>query len=88
MYKRQQQDVAQQLKISQPNVSRTMARYRTTNSLKYRPRSGRPSVTTSVADRLIHRCAAIDRFVSSNSLFQELEGVSSRTVRHRLHDKY
>lgn len=80
--------VGRQLGTSQQNVSRTLKRYREKKSLESRSRSGRPPVTTPTADRLMHRGAAKNPFISSKELAQQIPGVSARTVRRRLNGKF
>ena len=56
---RSQHDVAQQFGVHELTISRLVQRLRATSRLTYRPRSGRPRVTTQRQDRrirLVHLC--------------------------------
>ena len=85
--------VAELFHVSTAIISKLYRRYRQTGSVKDRPRSGRPKVTTLVEDRRIRALALRRRFVTApaiRSQIHEARGqgarhVSTQTIRNRLH---
>ena len=66
---RRQVDIAINMRCSQSTVSRILAKFRTHNTLKNLPKSGRQPVTTPREDRAMVRFALRQRFVSGKRNF-------------------
>lgn len=93
-------NVAGRMGVSQSVVSRAYARYRETNRLGRRPGQGRHRVTDDRDDRAIVRQVRRDPFVNANVVARnfpnrrqqqqgrrnQVEYISARTVRNRLHE--
>ena len=60
--------VSLQYNTSRQNVSRTMQRYRATNSFTSRTRSGRPSITSPPTDRVMRRLVVASPSISSRAV--------------------
>ena len=83
-----QSDFGRCLNTSQQNVCRTMQRFNATKSFNSRKRSGRPHITSSTTDRVLHRAVVADPFISSRTLAQQFPEISTRTIRRRLSTKF
>ncbi len=80
-----QAGIAKHFKTTQQAVSYTIQRFRTTNSVADRPRSGRPWAASKRDDHVIVIQCLKDRQVTSNSIKTSLNlPCSSRTVLRRL----
>ena len=87
-----QRTVAQHLNVSQGIIGRLWQRFRTTNAVQNRPRSGRPRSTTAREDRFLMITALQQRFVTARHLRDQLRAargtnVSDQTIRNRLRDR-
>ena len=67
-----QRTVAQRLNVSQSIIGRLWQRFRTTNAVQNRPRSGRPQSTTAREDRFLMITALRQRFVTVRHLRDQL----------------
>ena len=91
---RSYQQIANHLHVAKRTVVRLVQRYRATDSVKDRPRSGRPKCTTVVEDRRIRllslqqrtRPATVIRDVIRADRQHDQQGLCSQTVRNRLHE--
>lgn len=86
-----QQKIAERLKISKTGVRKTLQRLAKTGSTSSKPRSGRPRISSSRTDNVIHRLAVINPTISSSEIQAELpkgENISCRTIRRRLRDEF
>lgn len=84
-----QRNVALRLGVSQSVVGRLWQRYQATNSVRNRPRSGRPRSTTNREDRYITNMALRQRTTTARRLRDNLRTatgtrVSDQTIRNRL----
>ena len=85
-----QRVVAQRFNVSQSVISRLWARYRQTQNVDDRPRSGRPRATTQAQDRLIRTFTLRNRTVTARQIASHLQDtagvrVTGQTIRNRLH---
>ena len=85
-----QRDVAVLFGVSQSTICKLCRRYRDTNDVKDRHRSGRPRITTERVDRLIRLATLRNRRITAHSLQMRYLGchgrrVSVQTIRNRLH---
>lgn len=81
--------VARHFQVHERTIYRLQSRYRQTNSVKDRPRSGRPKKTTQREDRYLVTSSRRNRFLTSTALANRLHAatgtrVSFGTVRNRL----
>ena len=84
-----QRNVAVRLGVSQSVVGRLWQRFQATNSVRNRPRSGRPRSTTNREDRYITNMALRQRTTTARRLRDNLRTatgtrVSDQTIRNRL----
>ena len=84
-----QRNVAVRLGVSQSVVDRLWQRFQATNSVRNRPRSGRPRSTTNREDRYITNMALRQRTTTARRLRDNLRTatgtrVSDQTIRNRL----
>ncbi|XP_041369729.1 uncharacterized protein LOC121383702 [Gigantopelta aegis] len=87
-----QRSVAHRLNVSQSVIGRLWQRFRTTNSIQNRSRSGRPRSTTAREDRFLMITALRQRFVTPQRLRDQPRAatgnnVSDQTIRNRLRDQ-
>lgn len=87
-----QREVARRMGCSQVTICKLRARFDETGSVKDRPRSGRPAVTTPNQDRHIVLQHLRDRFCPATKTAAETPGrhnrrISVSTVRRRLHSR-
>lgn len=86
-----QRKVAQTFSCAQSTVCEIWKKYRATNNVKNRPRSGRPRATTRRQDRKLIEIAKSMRRSSSKQLNSEWSkyeiNVCARTLRNRLNEK-
>lgn len=79
---------ARRFGINQSQVSRLIAKYRQTNDVTDRPRSGRPRLSSAADDRLLVRSAVRDPKTPCSDLRQQWQNLnvraSTRTVNRRL----
>jgi len=81
--------VAEHLQVHRSTISRLLARHRATGSVRDRPRSGRPRVTTQRQDRLIRLQHLRNRQQQATETARTTPGrhnnrISAQTVRNRL----
>ena len=81
--------VASHFQVHERTIYRLQSRYRQTNSVKDRPRSGRPKKTTQREDRYLVTSSRRNRIFTSTALANRLHAatgkrVSFGTVRNRL----
>ena len=74
--------VAELFHVSTPTISKLYRRYRHTGSVKDRPRSGRPKVTTLVENRRIRALALRRRFVTAPALRSQIHEARGQGARH------
>ncbi|XP_067671756.1 uncharacterized protein [Haliotis asinina] len=82
-----QSAITRELNVSQSTIARLWHRYQQQGSTRYRPRSGRPRVTTPSQDRLIRLRHLQNRYTtaaSSTSIVPRLRTISDETVGYRL----
>ena len=82
-----QLQVANALRVSRQTISNLWRRYNGTGTVRDRPRSGRPRVTTHAQDRFIRLRHLRDRFTTATSTSTQIPGlrrISGQTVRNRL----
>ena len=82
-----QLQVANALRVSRQTISNLWRRYNGTGTVRDRPRSGGPSVTTHAQDRFIRLRHLRDRFTTATSTSTQIPGlrrISGQTVRNRL----
>ena len=82
--------VAARFGVSRKTIGKLKQRYRDTNEVKDRPRSGRPRITTAATDHRIEALAARRRHVTATEIQVEVQQpgqqrISRQTVRRRLH---
>lgn len=81
--------VARLLKLPRPTVRRWIRRYEQSKSVERKSGSGRPRKTSTRTDRILFRLARINGFATSTELLRHWQqGVSTRTVLRRLHDRH
>lgn len=83
--------IATDLHVSIGAVQKTLSRFNETGSLNSRERSGRPRITSSHTDRLLHRLSAADPFASSSYIRTQIPAeaaCSTRTIRRRLKNEF
>ena len=80
--------IARHFGINQCQVSRIIAKFRLTNDVTDRPRSGRLRLSSAANDRLLVRLAVPDPKAPSSNLLQQWQNLnvhaSSRTVNREL----
>lgn len=87
-----QRQAARRLNVSPSVINRLHQRFLQTNTVRERPRSGRPRATTRREDRLVAIEALRRRTVTANHLRQHLRvatgtNVSDQTIRNRLRQR-
>ena len=87
-----QRVIAGRFNVHQSTITRLLRKYRATGSVKDRPRSGQPRVTTRRQDIFIRQRHLRDRFVTSVSTSKNVVGrhgrhIHPRTVRRRLKER-
>ena len=85
-----QQGVADQLNVTQTGVSKVWRKYRETENVNDRPRSGRPHMTTPMQDRYLQLSArrhptSTARHIGYDFIQATGMRISDQTVRRRLH---
>ena len=84
-----QREVATHFNVHTNTIGRMWNRFRATETIDDRPRSGRPRVTTPRQDRYIHVVHLQNRFLPATVTARnipDLRPVSARTVRNRLRE--
>ena len=87
-----QRVIAGRFNVHESTITRLIRRYRTTGSVKDRPRTGQPRVTTRRQDAFIRQRHLRDRFTTSVATSRDVVGrhgrrVHPRTVRRRLRER-
>lgn len=85
-----QADVAARVGVNQSDVSRIVKKFRETNSVHDRPKSGRPRITTDVQDRFITLTARRNRTATAPAIRRDFQHahnivICDQTIRNRLH---
>ena len=87
-----QKTIAAECGVSTQAVSRILKQYRSTGSASIAARTGRPRKTTSRDDQMILREVKRNPFITSaeikQNLSQNLDDVTTRTIRSRLSNKF